>query len=121
MNKVFASFVVAILSFGFVGALSAEPAAPPAQAQAQAAEIPESALQQFVEAEQKVTEIRTDYQERLNQVVDQPEKAQAVQQEAQEKMVQAVEDTGLAVPEYNQIAQLAIADESVRERLDNMR
>lgn len=119
MNKVFASFVAAILSFGFVGALSAEQAAPPAQAQA--AEIPESALQQFVEAEQKVTEIRTDYQERLNQVADQPEQAQAVQQEAQQKMVQAVEDTGLAVPEYNQIAQLASADESVRKRLESMR
>lgn len=120
MNKVFASFVAAILSFGFVGALSAEPAAPPAQ-KAQAAEIPESALQQFVEAEQKVSEIRTDYQARLNQVADQPEKAQVVQQEAQQKMVQAVEDTGLAVPEYNQIAQLASADESVRKRLESMR
>jgi TolA-binding protein len=120
MNRIVASIVAVILSFGFVAGVSAQQAQSSGE-KVQAANIPESALQQFIQAEEKVSEIRTDYQQRLNQVVDQPERAQAVQLEAQEKMIEAVEDAGLAVPEFNQIAQLASSDPSLRQRIDRLR
>jgi len=120
MKVLFASLITAIFSLGFVTTVSAQPPAEATAAEASAS-IPDSALELFVEAEQKVSEIRDDYQGRIGLVADQPDQAMELQQQAQQKMVEAVEDAGLAVMQYNQIAQLASTDESLRSRIQSMR
>lgn len=119
MKVLFASLVAAIFSLGFVTTVSAQP--PAASAAEASASISDTAIELFVEAEKKVADIRDDYQGRIGQVADQPEQAMELQQQAQQKMVKAVEDVGLEVMQYNQIAQLASTDESLRNRIQSMR
>ncbi len=79
----------------------------------------DATLEKFVSAFQKVGEIRQEYIGKLQQV-DDKEKAQSLQQEAGAKMTGAVEDSGLKVETYNQIAQDAQQDPQLRERIFKM-
>ena len=117
------TFGLAIASLG-LGALLAAPGAlaqdqsryqPPA-AQSQ---ISDAQLQSFVEAQTKVNEIQVEYSEKIQSTQD-PEKAQTLQSEAQDKMVKAVDEAGLDVQEYNQIAQQMSRDPALRERIQEL-
>lgn len=101
------------------GAPDAQPHGP-AQGSA-AADVSDTELKKFVEAEQKVLEVRDEYQEKITAVSDEPAEAMAMQQEAQEKMVEAVQDTGMEVDAYNRIVQLASTNPELMQRLQEMR
>lgn len=117
------AFGLTIASLG-LGALLAAPGAlaqgqqqyqPPA-AQGQ---VSDAQLQNFVEAQTKVNEIQVEYSEKIQSTQD-PKKAQTLQSEAQDKMVKAVDEAGLDVQEYNQIAQQMSRDPALRERIQEL-
>lgn len=86
---------------------------PVTQAQPQ---ISEEKVDQFVTAYVEVQKINQDYSEQL-QAAEVPEKATELQQEAQTKMQEAVTDSGLTIPEYQQIASRAGQDQDLRARI----
>jgi len=77
-------------------------------------DVGEQELDQFAEAFLAVQEIQTEISEELQAATDESE-AQDLQRQAQEEMVSAVEDSGLSVEEYNQIAQLMNSDPEIRD------
>ncbi|MGM8226882.1 DUF4168 domain-containing protein [Cellvibrio sp. ARAG 10.3] len=89
------------------------PTAPATQAQPQ---ISEEKVDQFVTAYVEVQKINQEYSEQL-QATEAPEKATELQQEAQTKMQEAVADSGLTIPEYQQIASRAGQDQDLRARI----
>lgn len=91
--------------------------APAAQQQM---DVSNDQLQTYAEAEQKVQEIRDDFQQQMPNA-ESPEEAQTLQQEAQQEMVSAVEDAGLTVEEYNQIASQMQSNPELRERMESLR
>lgn len=90
--------------------------APGAATTATQAQIPDEKVEQFVEAYVEVQKINRDYSEQL-QSTEVPEKATELQQEAQTKMQEAVTDSGLTIPEYQQIATRAGQDQELRNRI----
>jgi GTP1/Obg family GTP-binding protein len=67
----------------------------------------------------EVRDLGNEYSEQIASAQDQQE-AQELQQEAQVEMVAVVEDTGLTVEEYNQIAQQLSQDQELLERVQAM-
>ena len=94
---------------------SATTTAQPSQATEQ---VSEEKVDQFVTAYVEVQKINQDYSAQL-QAAAEPERATELQQEAQRKMQQAVTESGLTVPEYQQIASIAGQDAELRERIQN--
>lgn len=121
------AFGLAIASLG-LGALLAAPGAL-AQGQGQGqqqyqppaaqGQVSDAQLQSFVEAQTKVNEIQVKYSEKIQSTQD-PEKAQTLQSEAQDKMIKAVDEAGLDVQEYNQIAQQMSRDPEMRARIQEL-
>ena len=81
--------------------------------------ISDSELEKFASAESKVSEIRTEFSEKLAEAESQ-EKAQSLQMEAQEKMVEAVRDEGMEIPKYNEIATRLQSDPELQQRVSSM-
>lgn len=86
---------------------------------AQATEFSESELETFVNAREKVVDISSDWEDRLNNAESQDE-LNDMQQAMQEEMVQAVQDEGLSVNEYNTIVSEAQSDEDLQRRIDEL-
>lgn len=76
-------------------------------------------LEKFVEVQPALEEIREDFTQRLEAADDQ-EAANQLQQEAGQLMVEAVEQEGLDVDTYNNIAMALQSNEELRERVDGM-
>jgi hypothetical protein len=110
-------------ALGLATALAAAPAlaedydydTPPPQEQ-QAAPVSEEKLEQFVTALNEVHAIRNEAAHELEETTD-PQDAQAVQQKAQQQMIEAVEEAGLTIEEYNQIATMMSSDPELQERI----
>ncbi|OOC48273.1 DUF4168 domain-containing protein [Thioalkalivibrio versutus] len=90
------------------GAQGGQPPQGGAQGGAPMQEAPEVDLSEedidtFVSAFVAVQEVREDFADRLQSAEDETE-AQSMQQEAQDEMVNAVEDSGMSVEEYNEVA-----------------
>jgi hypothetical protein len=83
------------------------------------AQIDPQTLDAFVDAFVAVQHIREDFAERLQGVSDETE-AQAMQQEAQEEMISAVEENGLNVEEYNQVAMALQSDPAMMQQVQQM-
>lgn len=86
---------------------TAQPQTPtqaPALTQDAAPPVDEKKVKKFVAAYTDVQEVRQDYSEKLQNVQD-PEKAKNLQEKAHAKMDNAVEDNGLSVDEYRELAQ----------------
>ncbi|MCH8551198.1 MAG: DUF4168 domain-containing protein [Natronospirillum sp.] len=83
------------------------------------ADISDTDLERFVEVQTDIQEITAEYSARLEGVED-PDDAAELQQEASQMMVEAVEDTGLDVATYNNIAVALETDEDLRERVQSM-
>ncbi|WP_018949809.1 DUF4168 domain-containing protein [Thioalkalivibrio sp. ALMg11] len=66
-------------------------------------DLSEEDIDTFVSAFVAVQEVREDFADRLQSAEDETE-AQSMQQEAQDEMVNAVEDSGMSVEEYNEVA-----------------
>ncbi|MFO7703629.1 MAG: DUF4168 domain-containing protein [Halopseudomonas sp.] len=113
---------ICFATFGFAttaavaqeGAPAQQPAAPQQQA---AAQISDADLEKFVEAEGKVSEIRDEFTQKLNDAEDQ-DQAQELQLEAQEKMMEAVSEVGIEVPVYNEIATRIQSDPELQQRAE---
>lgn len=111
---------ICFATFGFatsavVAQESAPAQQPPATQQQAAKQISDADLEKFVEAEEKVSEIRDEFTQKLNDAEDQ-DQAQELQLEAQEKMMQAVSDVGIEVPVYNEIATRIQSDPELQQR-----
>lgn len=76
-------------------------------------------LEKFVQVQPALEEIREDFTQRLEAADDQ-EAANQLQQEAGQLMVEAVEQEGLDVDTYNNIAMALQSNEELRERVDSM-
>jgi GTP1/Obg family GTP-binding protein len=63
-------------------------------------------LQTFAEAAMEVQQINQEYQPQMQQAQT-PEEQQSIRDEATEKMVEAIEEKGLSVEQYNEIASAA--------------
>ncbi len=61
-------------------------------------------------------DIQEEFAEELGSVEDN-QRAQEMQAEAQEQMIEAVEDAGMAVQEYNEIASLMQNDPELRQEV----
>lgn len=84
-------------------------------AQQPATEITDGDLEKFVDASEKVFEIRDEFTEKLNDV-ENPQKAQSLQMEAQQEMMEAVSDSGIEVQKYNEIATRLQTDTDLQQR-----
>lgn len=91
----------------------------PQQQTQQAEPVSDQELKQFVVAVSNVQAVQQQYAQELQNAEDQS-KAQALRQEAQQSMVEAVQETGMTVPEYNQLAQRVQNDPSLIQRLNEL-
>ena len=78
--------------------------------------VTDQTVDTFVDAFVAVQGIREEYTERLHGASDEAE-AQALQQEAQEEMMRAVEQSGMSVQEYNEVAMALQNDPALMERV----
>jgi len=93
--------------------------AQPMPQQQEAPDVSDEQIASFVEAYVAVNEVREEYTARLQEAEDQ-EEAQALQMEANDAMSAAIEDTGLSVEEYQNVAMAVSADAEVREQVTQM-
>ncbi|MFO8155800.1 MAG: DUF4168 domain-containing protein [Pseudomonadota bacterium] len=125
INRIHRTFLAAVaaLALGTLPATGVLAANGAGQGQGQGAgqgqemaEIDDQTLDQFVTAFLSVRDIQSEFSEELGNVEDR-ERAQELQAEAQDKMVEAVEEAGLSVQEYNQVATQMQNDSDLRERV----
>ena len=93
--------------------------AQPMPQQQEVPEVSDDQIQAFVDAYVAVNEVREEYTARMQEAEDQ-EAAQALQMEANEAMSAAIEDSGLSVEEYQEVAMAVSADPDVREQVTQM-
>jgi len=115
--------LTALITAGFLASPMAmaqgEQQAQPMPQQQEAPEVSESQINAFVEAYIAVNEVREEYTARLQEAEDQ-EQAQELQQEANEAMTAAIEDNGMSIEEYQEVAMAVNADADVREQVTTM-
>ena len=85
----------------------------------QPADFSDEELQQFVDLQDRIGEIREEYVSQI-EAAESEDKARQLQQEAQSEMVSAIEDAGMSVQEYNAIAVAYNSNPDVQERVDEM-
>ena len=90
-----------------------------AQSQQQAADFSDQDLQQFVDLQSEIGDIREEYVSKIENA-DSEDKARELQQEAQSAMVSAIEAAGMSVQDYNAIAVAYNSNPDVQERVDEM-
>ena len=83
------------------------------------AQVSDEELEQFLEAHQKVIAVQEEYIDRIQNTQDVQDN-QNLQREAEGKMAEAVQETGLEVSEYNDIARQLQQDPQLRDRLQEM-
>jgi len=87
--------------------------------QAAAKDFQQETLEQFADAYVAVGDVHSEYSERL-QEAEGTDDAQSVQQEANDRMVEVIEEQGLEVQEYSEIAAALERDPDLRERVVGM-
>lgn len=88
------------------------------QQQAPDIDVSDDQVESFAEAQARVAEIGEKWTPRM-QEAESSEDVQKAREQAQQEMVIAVENAGLSVQEYNQIARAAQADEELREKIQD--
>ena len=89
------------------------------QSQQQPADFSDKELQQFVDLQSKIGDIREEYVSKIENA-DSEDKARELQQEAQSEMVSAIEAAGMSVQDYNAIAVAYNSNPDVQKRVDKM-
>lgn len=89
-----------------------------AQQQAPDIDVSDEQVESFAEAQTRVAEIGEKWTPRM-QEAESSEDVQKAREQAQQEMVIAVENAGLSVQEYNQIARAAQADEELRKKIQD--
>ena len=119
-----ATLVSILLALGLSTSAMAEqpqqaaPQAPMPEA-AQAADFNDADLQKFADVQGDLEGIRSDYSGRLESTED-PDQAAQLQQEASQKMVKTVQDTGLDVETYSNIALAIQSNPELRDKVQSM-
>ena len=90
-----------------------------AQSHQQAADFSDEELQQFVDLQSEIGDIREEYVSKIENA-DSEDKARELQQEAQSAMVSAIEEAGMSVQDYNAIAVAYNSNPDVQKRVDGM-
>jgi hypothetical protein len=93
-------------------------AQPQQEQQQQMPSFSDAELQTFAEAAKEVQQINQEYQPQMQQAQT-PEEQQSIRDEATEKMVEAIEQKGLSVEQYNQIASAAQSDPETAEKINS--
>lgn len=88
------------------------------QQQAPDIDVSEEQVESFAEAQARVAKIGEKWTPRM-QEAESSEEVQKARKQAQQEMVIAVENAGLSVQEYNQIARAAQADEELRKKIQD--
>ncbi|MDP3272036.1 DUF4168 domain-containing protein [Limnobacter sp.] len=94
------------------------PAAPTAPAEP-AANFNNADLEKFAKVQGPLQEIRNEYSQKV-QSTQEPEQAAQLQQEATGKMMEVVQDSGLEVQTYNQIAVALQSDPELQAKVKSM-
>jgi hypothetical protein len=81
-------------------------------------EVTDEQVEAFAEAQARVADIGEKWTPRM-QEAESSEDVQKAREQAQQEMVIAVENAGLSVQEYNQIARAAQADEELRQKIQD--
>jgi hypothetical protein len=92
---------------------------PMQQQQPPKTDVSKQELSQFAEAQGQISVIQQDFSSQLQGVED-PEKAQELRVQANEEMTAAVEDAGLDVQSFNNIAMAIQNDPELQQRLTAM-
>ena len=100
-----------LIALGFAGTLAFS-----VSVTAQEGNFSDQEINQFVNAQNEVMQIRDEYVQRIGATEDRDE-VMELEQEANEMMVDAVEDTGLTVSTYSNIAQAASENPELAERI----
>lgn len=87
--------------------------------QQQQADFSDEELEQFVNLQDEIGEVRDDYVSQIESA-ESEDQARELQQEAQTEMVEVIEDAGMTVQEYNAIAVAYNSDPSIQERVDEL-
>lgn len=115
LRKMFALLTLAVaLTFG-VSAIAQDES----QAQPEQIDVSDQQLQQFADAQVEISSIQQEFSGRLQGVED-PEEAHQLQLEANEQMTAAVEDAGLDVESFNQIAMAIQNDPELQQKLTEL-
>ncbi len=85
------------------------------EAQQQQVNVTDQQLQDFAAAQAAVDQIQTQFQQQAADAQTQAELT-AMQQQANEQMVEAIQQTGLKVEEYNQIATAVQSDPQIQQK-----
>lgn len=104
---------------GYGSQQEAAPGTAPAQTEAPAADFSDQDLQKFAAVQDDLEEIRGEYSARLESTED-PDKAAELQQEASQMMVQVVQDVGMNVETYSNIALALQTDAQLRDKVQSM-
>lgn len=123
MTSTIVKFATFVLALGVSSALYAneqygtsQTEQPTQTFQPAASTLKDSNLEKFAAVQKDLESIREEYSAKLGSVSD-PSKATELQQEASQSMIEAVENTGLDVETYSQIAQALGNDPELRERV----
>lgn len=125
MKTTLAALLSAILATGFTtAAIAGEANSNAGQApDAAQAEVPtdfsDNELEKFANVQDDLEQIRKDYSGRLEGTED-PDQAAKLQQEASQKMVRVVQDAGMDVETYSNIALALQSDPELREKVESM-
>jgi hypothetical protein len=129
MGQIRVLVCVAALLFGIgqIGSLQAQQAPPSGQPSAQqpappgtetvtSADVTDLEIEQFAKSYQEVTQIQKDTEKQLESVQDGADIARA-KQNANGKMAEAVQNHGMKVERFNQIARSLSQDPTLKQRI----
>ncbi|MDZ7790022.1 MAG: DUF4168 domain-containing protein [Xanthomonadales bacterium] len=115
--KIFAAATA--LTFSLATIAQEEQSQGQAMQQQETIDVSDQQLEQFADAQMEIASIQQDFSSRL-QNVEEPEKARDLQREANEEMTAAVEEAGLDVESFNQIAMAIQNDPELQQKLTEM-
>ena len=115
--KIFAAATA--LTFSLATIAQEEQSQGQAMQQQETIDVSDQQLEQFADAQTEISTIQQDFSSRLQEVED-PEKARDLQREANEEMTAAVEEAGLDVESFNQIAMAIQNDPELQQKLTEM-
>lgn len=116
------SLMALLMAFGMSSlAFAEQPATAPAQSEAPAAaaDFSNADLEKFANVQGDLEDIRGEYSTKLENAGD-PDQAAELQQEASQAMVQVVQDAGMNVETYSNIALALQTDAQLRDKVQSM-
>ncbi|KGK41913.1 hypothetical protein LH51_11185 [Nitrincola sp. A-D6] len=114
-----AAALSSLIALGFTATATANEGEAGMQTQQAPMEFAQTDLQTFASVQGDLDTIRADYSARLEAANDQEQAAQ-LQQEASQLMVEAVQEAGMDIETYNNIALALQSDPELRDKVSAM-